>query len=717
MAAIRPTPVDPIPDLPDVVRRAGDHRAMPPELGPNAIAVSSGPTFMYSDSVGDVPAGSIAGLVHLDTRLLSRWELTVNGGRMLVLRSGSVDHYSAQFFLTNGQLAGLPPDTLGLRRLRYVGDGFHERIELLSYGAGTVQIELRLAVGADFADLFEIKSVVSVRSASIVRRHAPDGSELSFRYEQDGYVAQTRLSADPPADRVEGDELVWLVDLNPREEWKIDLHVPLSAGLGVVEPVRGDIADVFHHRVIHPVSQWIAESATLTSGNPMLEKIMQQSRVDLAALRLDHEVDGQRIALPAAGLPWFLTMFGRDTIITAYQTLISGPRMAKGALLALARLQGTRQEDRNDEEPGRIPHEIRSGELTRRGLKPYKPYYGNSDATPLWLILLSEYWRWTGDDELVRSLRDNALAALTWIDRYGDRDGDGYVEYATRSPEGLGNQCWRDSPNGVQFADGRIPVLPIATCEIQGYVYDAKVRLAELAEGPLADRVLAARLRADAQQLYDRFNRDFWIEDRGGYYAVGLDGDKDRIDSKTSNMGHLLWSGIVPPERAEHVARQLLSPAMFSGWGIRTLSEEDAGYNALGYHLGTVWPHDNSIAVLGLVRYGFRSEANRIALALLDAAAACGNRLPEAMSGYYRERTLFPVPYPTACSPQAWAAGAPLNLVRAMVGLNPVDGRLVIDPDIPPEIGSITARQVCAFGSHWSIDATGRTGRIDQVAA
>ncbi|MEU1840995.1 amylo-alpha-1,6-glucosidase [Micromonospora chersina] len=711
MAAVRPTPADPTPDL-AAAAGPGDQRAVPPELGPDSLAVLSGPTFMYSDPAGDVPPGSIGGLVHLDTRLVSGWVLTINGCRFPVLRSETIDHYSAQFMLTNPELPGLPPDSLSARRLRYVGDGFHERVEMVSFCTEPVRFEVRLAVAADFADLFEVKSGVRDRSGDIVRRHGADGAALFFRYERDGFTASTELRSSLPPDRIEGDELVWQVELDPREGWKVDLEVPLPPGLGVVEPVRGDIAEVVHQRADDPLRRWTETRAMLDSDNPVLERVTRRSRHDLAALRLDLEVKGQRVMLPGAGLPWFLTVFGRDTLITAYQTLVAGPGLAHGALLALARLQGTRCDDFTDEEPGRILHEVRSGELTRTGAKPYTPYYGTADATQLWLILLSEYWRWTRDDETVRLLRDAALAALHWIDDYGDRDGDGYVEYGTRSPEGLGNQCWRDSPDGVCFSDGRIPVLPIATCEIQGYTYDAKLRLAELAEGPLADPVLAARLRADAAELYERFNRDFWLDERGGFYAVGLDGDKTPIDSKTSNMGHLLWSGIVPPGRAEAVVRQLMHDDMFSGWGIRTLSQEERTYNALGYHLGTVWPHDNSIAALGLARYGYRDEVNRIALALLEVAEQFGYRLPEALSGYTRDRTMFAVPYPTACNPQAWAAGAPLALVRAMLDINPVDGRLELDPDVPPELGRISAERVRAFGRCWDVEAVGRTGYV-----
>jgi glycogen debranching enzyme len=346
------------------------------------------------------------------------------------------------------------------------------------------------------------------------------------------------------------------------------------------------------------------------------------------------------------------------------------------------------------------------------GVKPHRPYYGTADATVLWLILLSEYWRWTFDDEFVRSLKSNALAALEWIDRYGDMDGDGYVEYQTRSIQGLGNQCWRDSWAGVQFADGSLPVLPIATCEIQGYVYDAKLRMAELADGPLADPALAAQLRNDARTLRDRFNRDFWIPDRNGYYAIGLDGDKQQIDSLTSNIGQLLWSGIVPQDRAAIIAKQLMSDSLFSGWGVRTLSTDDDGFNPIGYHLGTVWPHDNSLIALGLSRYGFREESNRIVMALLEAATYSDYRLPEAFSGYPRSAAPFPIPYPTACSPQAWATGAPVLFIQSMLGIEARDGTLHLNPHVPDEIGRIYVTNLSAFGTRWDVEAIGTKGHV-----
>jgi glycogen debranching enzyme len=708
----RPTPADPLPGTTVDRSIPGPKRTLPPELGPDAIAVLEGRTFMYSDSVGDVPKGSIGGLVHADTRFLSRWALTVNGAPFLVLRAGTIDYYSAEFFLTNPRLEGLEANSVGLRRLRFVGNGLHERLELESYRDEPLRIELRLAVDNDFADLFEIKDKVRDRAEQIERTPAADRTGLTFRYTNKTFSAETRLEVSAAATRIDGDGLTWVIDLPARGRWTCELHVPLKLGPRELQPMHASFGDVFAPEADDPVEGWLAQLPQLETSSHVLGEVVARTARDLIALRIEVTSEGETIRLPAAGLPWFLTLFGRDTLLSAYQTVAFGPGLAQGALLALAYFQADRSDDFRDMEPGKILHELRMGELTQLGLKPHSPYFGSADSTPLWLILLSEYWRWTGDDKLVGSLRDNALAALAWIDASGDRDGDGYVEYGTRSSQGLGNQCWRDSYDGVLFSDGTIPFLPIATAEIQGYVYDAKLRLAELADGPFADAALGARLRVEAEALRERFERDFWIDARGGYYAIGLDGDKRPIDSLTSNIGQLLWTGIVSPDRAAIVAGQLMSDPLFSGWGVRTLSTDDAGFNPIGYHRGTVWPHDNSLIAHGLTRYGFRDEANRIAMAMLDAAAFSGYRLPEAFSGYPRPLARFPVPYPTACSPQAWATGAPLLLLRAMLGLEARDGQVTLDPALPDEIGSVSISGLRAFGTRWDVEANGRTGHV-----
>ncbi|RKR90571.1 glycogen debranching enzyme [Micromonospora pisi] len=714
--ARRPTPADPMPgvvsetEVPSAVVRD-----LPPELGPDAVAVVEGRSFMISDATGDIPQGSIGGLVHDDTRFLSRWELRIADKPLLLLSSGTVEDYSAAFFLTNADIDGIPSSSIGVRRQRFISDGMHERVELENFTNEPISFDLRLSAGTDFADLFEIKECISDRSETITRRHGSDGTYLDFSYTNGTFRASTRVQAVPPADRTEGDELIWRVDLEPDQAWRCELTIPLEFGPLQVAPKHRRFGEAFDSDRDDAISTWSRECPTWRLESELLRDVMEKSKSDLGALRIEKSAGGVPIILPAAGLPWFLTIFGRDSLISAYQTMAFGPTLARGTLLALATAQGRHFDDFRDEEPGKILHEIRSGELTQLKQKPHDPYYGTADATQLWLILLSEYWRWTHDDEFVLGFRENIDAALYWMDHYGDPDGDGYIEYATRSSQGLGNQCWRDSWDGIKFADGSIPVLPIATCEIQGYTYDARRRVAELADGPLRNPELAQRQRAQAAELYERFNRDFWIDERGGYYAVGLDGDKRKIDSMTSNMGQLLWSGIVTPGRAIILANQLMSEAMFSGWGIRTTSSQDRGFNPIGYHSGTVWPHDNSLIAAGLARYGFRQEANRIIMAMMEAAKYSGYRLPEAFSGYDRSYGRLPVPYPTACSPQAWSAAAPMLFVRTMLGLDVHDGRLVADPQVPVEYGRIALEGLTALGKQWNVEAAGSEASVQAM--
>jgi glycogen debranching enzyme len=720
----RPTPLDPYPE-PRPPRDGATETAPPIELGSDAIAVLEGRSFMFSNSLGDVPPNSVGGLLHEDTRFLSRWELTLGGRPLSLLKSGTVDYDSAAFFLANPDLPGLPGYSVAVRRLRRVGNGALEQITALNTTSEPVSVELRLGCGTDFADLFEVRSSVRDRSASIVAGADAHGRSLHFRYGVQGFQAETAVRVERSeivraADerivskawpRLDGSDVVWEVELPSRHLLIALVKVGVRVNRAMFEPAH----DGFGERQgtpEGPLTEWLERVPRFESDSALLDSVVQQSVLDLAALRITGELLGETYVLPAAGLPWFMTLFGRDTLITSLQTIWVGPGLARGALHLLGALQGTRVDEFHDEEPGKIMHEVRSGELTLLGEKPHSPYYGTADATPLWLILVSDYWRFSGLDAFVRARWHNVLAALRWIDRHGDRDGDGYVEYQTRSSEGLGNQCWKDSWDGIQFADGSIPHLPIATAEIQGYVYDAKLRVAELARDVAGDGELAARLELEASELSRRFNEDFWSEERGGYYVVGLDGDKRRIDSMTSNMGHLLWSGIVPHVRAQVLAGQLMSETMFSGWGVRTLSTEDRGYNPIGYHIGTVWPHDNAIVALGLARYGFRDEANRIALAQLEAAAHTGFRLPEAFSGFERWISRFPVPYPTACSPQAWATGAPFLFVQAMLGLEASGGELRLDPHVPDELGRIVVHRLHAFETEWDVEAAGGEGEI-----
>jgi glycogen debranching enzyme len=397
-----------------------------------------------------------------------------------------------------------------------------------------------------------------------------------------------------------------------------------------------------------------------------------------------------------------MTMFGRDSILTSLQSLPFVPDLAATTLRALGERQGSRIDDFRDEDPGRILHEMRYGEMTAFEERPHSPYFGSADATPLYVVLLDEYERWTGDRGLVRDLEFEARAALNWIDEYADLQGNGYISYKRRNEEtGLENQCWKDSWDSISYRDGTLPGFPRATCELQGYAYDAKMRGARVARLIWHDTAFAERLEKEAADLKRRFNRDFWVPD-GGYFAVALDADGRKVDSLTSNIGHLLWSGIVDKSKAKSIARHLMSPQLFSGWGIRTLAEGEGRYNPIGYHVGTVWPFDNSFIAWGLRRYGFKDEAARVASGILDAATFFDGRLPEAFGGYPREMTRYPVQYPTACSPQAWSTGTPLLLLRTMLGLEPMGEHLIVDPSLPVGLGHLEL-----------LDIPGRWGRID----
>jgi glycogen debranching enzyme len=570
-----------------------------------------------------------------------------------------------------------------------------EEITLANHSPEKATIRLRVDAGADFADLFEVKDALPKKGEHYRR---VEKSALVLGYRRGRFVRETLIAPSVPA-AIDADGLTFSVELGPHAEWTAVLDVTLG---GLFGPDRS------RRSVGKDVDAWLKRAPELHTSWPTLERTYERSLVDLAALRF-YPMIAPGEAVPAAGLPWFMALFGRDSIITSLQALPFAPELAETTLRVLGMRLGTRVDDFRDEEPGKVLHESRMGELTAFEERPHSPYFGSADATPLFLILLDEYERWTGRQVLVRELERAARAALEWIDRYGDRDGDGYIEYQRKRKTGLENQCWKDSWNSIVFADGSMSKLPRACCEIQGYAYDAKVRCARLARRVWNDPDLAKRLERQAAELKRRFNRDFWVAGRE-FFALALDGDKRQVDSLTSNIGHLLWSGIVEDDKIAACVRHLMSDALFSGWGVRTMGSGEGGYNPIGYHLGTVWPHDNSIIALGLRRAGYRQEAARVALGILEAAPYFDYRLPEAFAGYQRSRTRFPVEYPTACSPQAWATGAPLLLMRTLLGLEPIDGRLLVDPAVP---GVIERVELLGIPGAWGrADAFGR-GRID----
>jgi glycogen debranching enzyme len=676
------------------------------------VQILEGNTFVVSDDRGDIEASATdpTGLFSFDTRFLSRWVLTVNGQRLTALSTDDLQYFQARFFLVPGTGTVYIDSKLSVIRQREVADGFHEELRVLNHDSEPAKLEIRIEAGSDFADLFEVKDAL-VKKGSYQAR-VVSGS-LVLQYQRETYIRQTWISATATA-AIDESGLSFSITVPPHGEWSTDLHVVASEGSPGEAPeapvgIRGQGGRRVREDMARGLEKWLGRAPRLECDWRPLELIYRRCMTDLAALRFSTLTMPGR-SLPAAGLPWFMTIFGRDSIFTSLQALPFNSELAATTLLALAERQGTRIDDFRDEDPGRIAHEMRYGEMTAFEERPHSPYYGSADATLLYVILLDEYERWTGDTKLVRGLERAARAALAWIDEYADLQGNGYVSYQRRNEQtGLENQCWKDSWDSISYRNGDLPGFPRATCELQGYAYDAKMRGARLARQVWKDAAFADRLEKEAADLKRRFNRDFWVED-GEYFAVAIDTDGRQVDSLTSNIGHLLWSGIVDKPRARAVARHLMSPRLFSGWGIRTMAEGEARYNPIGYHVGTVWPFDNSFIAWGLRRYGFKEEAAAVVAGIMEAAEVFAGRLPEAFGGYARSSTLYPVQYPTACSPQAWSTGAPLLLLRAGLGLEPEGEHLVVDPALPKWMGNL---ELLDLPGRWKrIDAFGR-GRVD----
>jgi glycogen debranching enzyme len=688
------------------------------------LTILEGSTFCICDEIGDLD-GKTSGLFADDTRFLSRLELLVNGERPLLLSSGKVEYFSAAFFLRNPLAGGLEQDVLSIVRQRFVGEGMQDHLVVENVGPSPVSCTLELEVGTDFADIISVKEHDFALGDPLHARPLPPAATVRFDADRNQFVleengrgsarTQVILSRSPEAD---GARVRFPIELEPRERWELRVDVVASLEGHETAPLAVERRFGEERRHVHEsLAAWHLRVPQLRASWDTLDHAFRQSVADLAALRMrGDDSNGHGVGmLPAAGMPWFMTVFGRDTLITCLQTMVLGPELAVSALDALAALQATEDDPSIDAEPGKILHELRRGRAAETW---FARYYGSVDSTPLFLVLLSEVWRWTADPSVVVRLREPALAALRWMDEYGDRDGDGFVEYERRTERGLANQSWKDSGDSMRFADGRLAEPPIAPVEVQGYVYDAKLRLAELARAVWRDRELAERLEREAAELRTRFDEAFWVDAHGGYYALALDRDKRPVDSLCSNLGHLLWSGIVPAERAEAVADRLMSPDLWSGWGVRTMSTADAGYNPLSYHDGTVWPHDTSIAAWGLARAERWLETRQIVQTLLEAARWFDWSLPEVFAGFSRVETPFPIAYPTAARPQAWAAGTPVLLLRLLLGLEPDPERQVLRTvapgGLPSWAGRLRLSGVRAFGRAWDVHVDDGLVRVEE---
>jgi glycogen debranching enzyme len=681
------------------------------------MTILEGSTFCICDEIGDLD-GRTSGFFAEDTRFLSRLELRVNGARPLLLSSGTIEYFSAAFYLRNPVAEGLVQDSLSIARERFVGDGMQDHLVVRNETATPLRFELALDVGTDFADIISVKEHDFALGNPLHARPLPqpaavrgDGANQFVLEEQHG-SAKTQVLFSRPG-LIDGSRVSFALELAARERWelRVDVVPSLTGEESLPLVVERRFGEGRAH-VQESLDAWRLQVPRLRTPHDGLARSFDRSVSDLAALRM--RTDGSIGMLPAAGMPWFMTVFGRDTLITSLQTMLLGPELAIASLDALAALQAREDDPSIDAEPGKILHELRRGRAAETW---FGTYYGTVDATPLYLILLSEVWRWSAEPAVVERLREPALAALRWIDEYGDRDGDGFVEYERRTPRGLENQSWKDSGDSQRFHDGSYAKTPIAPVEVQGYVYDAKVRMAELARAVWADEALAARLEGEAAELRRRFDEQFWVEERGGYYALALDGDKRRVDSLCSNIGHLLWSGIVPPERVEAIARQLMGDELWSGRGIRTMSTGDAAYNPLTYHNGTVWPHDTSLGAWGLWRSGHAGDVDRIARSLFRSARYFEWSLPEVFAGFRRDETPFPIAYPTAARPQAWAAGAPVLMLRLLLGIepDPHSGRLRTAATAPEWLDGLELNGVRAVGKLWRIAVAG--GRVSAETA
>jgi glycogen debranching enzyme len=691
-----------VPELTDQSQSPAEDFVPPlaADFSSQVLAVKEGETFLYSDLAGDLDDRREQGhgLYHRDTRFLSHLRMKLAGRDPVLLSSSSERSYMSYADLTNPELyedgqPAVPQQTLNIRRIRAINGRLFERVRVKNYNPRPVELAMSFSMAADFADIFEVRGL---RRPSRGHQEPPraEARRAEFAYRgEDGVTRRTLIEFSPEPDRIEvvGDrvEVDFVVRLASHQTKLISTTIePVIDG---VRPMSIEF-DAAVHLLRRSYEDWERESAHIDTDNEVFNQLLVRGLRDLRALYTITDRGG----VMAAGIPWYVAVFGRDALISSHQMLMINSQPARDALSLLAHYQGQREDPWRDEEPGKILHEIRRGELAGAGQVPHTPYYGSVDATPLFVFLFAQYFRWTGDVEFANQLLPNVRAALEWIDRYGDLDGDGFVEYLCRSPAGIANQGWKDSYDSVVHQDGTMAEGPIALVEVQGYVYMAKLRVANVFDA-LGDYRTSSRLREEAQALKGRFNRSFWMEEEN-FVAAALDGEKRQVRTVVSNPGHCLYSDILDPTRAEHVARRLLQPDMFSGWGIRTMSKSATAYNPMSYHNGSVWPHDNALIAAGLKRYGYVKATSRVVTAIFDAAIhADYMRLPELFCGFTRRTPNQPVAYPVACSPQAWAAGAPLLMLQAILGISARahENMLTVNhPHLPPWLNVVELRNI-----------------------
>ena len=676
------------------------------QVGPPQIAIHQGQTVLVSEPDGHINWPSEKGLYFLDTRIISNWTIYANGEPWELLNGGPVNYHAARIFLTNKSIltedGPIPPRTIGLTISRSIIGGMHEDLDVTNNGLKPVRFQLEVALRCDFADIFEVKSGKIVRRGQITTEWSERQQKLRTAYSNRDFHRSLTITVSRATSKAvsANGRLSFEVALEPGKAWHACLLYTLEDRQQELHAPRDCVGKTHESRLFPTMAEWLKTVVKIRTSNEEFYRLFHQALEDMAALRLPIKGTDHMVFLPAAGLPWFVAPFGRDSLIVSLQNVLIYPEFARGALEILGSLQANKDDPYRDAEPGKILHELRYGELAHFKLVPHTPYYGTADATPLYLITLHAAWRATGDRELLERHMPTAEGCLAWIDKYGDRDGDGFQEYQTRSPVGYENMAWKDSGDAVMYPDGSLVKGPKALCELQGYVYSAWVRMAEVFEA-LGKPDRAKALRAKAAALFERFNDAFWDEELG-FYVYALDGNKKKVLTVASNPGHCLWCGIVPRERAKKVVDRLMAPDMWTGWGIRTLSADHRAFNPYNYQTGSVWPHDNAIIAMGFKFYGFSAEAARVAHDVSVAASHfLLNQLPELYTAAERTETNFPVQYLGANVPQAWAAGSVFMLTQALLGFLPDAPRdkLYVDPSLPAWLPDLTVHDL-RIGKH-----------------
>src|SRR3954447_20751265 len=691
----------------------------------NNLTLVDGKTFLSTTVSGDInpPGAPDVGFFHDDTRFLSQLDLRIGGQRTVVLSSSTEKTFASQIELTTGNITlrdsfDLPENTIHIRREQLLSSGvFFDRLTFENFNLSPVEFVIEMKFDSDFVDVFQVRGVARSKHGQFYRPIVQKGAIRFVYHGLDGRWRTTDVRFSPEPHDIENETARWSIKLPPSRRFDIQVKIEpyVSPGSGpdfTTEPRKANdqlnFSDSLRLRR-HNYARWESGVTKFSSSNEVFSNVLATATSDFHALLIP---DG-RESIIAAGIPWFATLFGRDSIIAAYQSLALQPQLAVDTLRILARYQGTESADWYDQQPGKILHEYRTGEMVRDHEMPFGPYYGSVDSTPLFLILLSETFNWTADEQLVQDLLPNAYRALEWIESYGDLDGDGFVEYQRRSPKGLVNQGWKDSWDAIMHRDGEVAKSPIALCEVQGYVYEAKYRMASLMRS-FGDIRMADKLKKDSTEMAKRFEKAFWMP-KHGFYAMALDRDKRQTQVISSNPGHLLFTRMLPQDRAKAVTQRFMRDDMFSGWGWRTMSRDERVFNPLSYHRGSIWPHDNSLIAHGMALYEFREPANQLFTALFQAALNFRDyRLPELFCGIERREHDEPVQYPVSCSPQAWASGSIFLILMSVLGIRPSAQRRelnIVNPELPGFLEHLSIRNMRVGGSRVGLDFTRRGER------